>query len=35
MMLPVVWRAAARSDLTQIIRFVANENPIAARRLPL
>ena len=35
MMLPVVWRAAARSDLTQIIRFVANQNPIAARRLRL
>jgi toxin ParE1/3/4 len=32
-MLPVIWRAMARANLTTIIRFVANENPLAARRL--
>lgn len=32
-MLPIVWRAAARADLTQIIRFIAEQDPQAARRL--
>lgn len=32
-MLPIVWRASARSDLAEIIRYVAQVNPIAARRL--
>lgn len=33
MTLPIIWRASARSDLTEIIRYVANVNPPAARRL--
>lgn len=33
MTLPIVWRASARSDLAEIIRYVANVNPPAARRL--
>ncbi len=33
MTLPIVWRAGARSDLAEIIRYVANVNPPAARRL--
>ncbi len=33
MTLPVIWRASARSDLAAIIRYVANVNPVAARRL--
>jgi len=32
-MLPVVWLESAISDLTDIITFIANENPPAARRL--
>ena len=32
-MLPIVWRASARSDLAEIVRYVAQVNPIAARRL--
>jgi toxin ParE1/3/4 len=32
-MLPIVWRATARANLASIIRFIANENPAAARRL--
>ncbi len=32
-MLPVIWRATARDDLAQIVRYVALENPPAARRL--
>jgi toxin ParE1/3/4 len=31
--LPIVWRAAARDDLAAIIRFIAERNPQAARRL--
>ena len=26
-MLPIVWRATARDDLLQIIRYIANEDP--------
>ncbi|CAO3445569.1 plasmid stabilization system [Azospirillum argentinense] len=29
----VVWRAAARADLVRILRYVSQENPVAARRL--
>ena len=32
-MLPIVWRASARDDLAHIIRYIANENPPAARRM--
>lgn len=33
MTLPIIWRTSARSDLAAIIRYVANVNPLAARRL--
>lgn len=32
-MLPIVWRASARDDLSEIIRHIAAEDPPAARRL--
>ncbi len=32
-MLPIVCRATARDDLLQIIRYIANEDPKAARQL--
>jgi addiction module RelE/StbE family toxin len=32
-MFPVFWRFEARADLTSIVRFIANENPSAARRI--
>lgn len=32
-MLPISWRASARDDLAQIIRYIARENPAAARRM--
>jgi len=32
-MLPIIWREEARSDLRQIIRYIASENPAAARRV--
>ena len=32
-MLPVVWRATARDDLATIIRYIAHEDPQAARQL--
>jgi toxin ParE1/3/4 len=32
-MLPVVWRKQARTELLEIIRYIANEAPPAARRL--
>lgn len=32
-MLPVFWRATARANLASIIRFIANDNPPAARRM--
>lgn len=32
-MLSVVWRAQARANLVEIIRFIANESPWAARRM--
>ena len=33
MTLPIIWRLNARSDLAEIIRYVENVNPQAARRL--
>jgi len=33
MTLPITWRANARADLAEIVRFVAAENPTAARQL--
>lgn len=32
-MLPVHWSATARDNLATVIRFIANENPHAARRM--
>ena len=32
-MLPIIWRASARDDLADVIRYIANENPPAARRM--
>lgn len=32
-MLPIIWRTRARADLAEIIRYIANENPQAARQL--
>lgn len=32
-MLPVVWLDSAIADLTEVITFIAEENPGAARRL--
>lgn len=32
-MLPVVWREAARRQLAEIVAFIAEDNPPAARRL--
>lgn len=32
-MLPVVWQDKAIADLTEIITFIASQNPAAARRL--
>ena len=33
MTLPVLWLPSAREDLRQIIRYIAADNPAAARRL--
>lgn len=32
-MLPVVWRETARRQLAEIVAFIAEDNPQAARRL--
>jgi toxin ParE1/3/4 len=32
-MLTITWRASAREDLTEIIGFIAEHNPAAARRM--
>ena len=32
-MLSIVWKAAAREDLLNIIQYIAAENPAAARKL--
>jgi toxin ParE1/3/4 len=32
-MLPIIWRSSASADLLAILRYVAMENPTAARRL--
>lgn len=29
----IIWRARAKSDLAKIIRYIANEDPVAARRI--
>ena len=29
----VLWRAAARADVIRIIRYIADENPVAARQV--
>lgn len=33
MTLPIFWRMSARADLAEIIRYIADVNPPAARRL--
>jgi toxin ParE1/3/4 len=32
---PIVWRAAARDDLAAIVRYIAQRDPPAARRMKL
>ncbi|HFV9293995.1 TPA: type II toxin-antitoxin system RelE/ParE family toxin [Serratia fonticola] len=32
-MLPIIWSQSARADLANIIRYIANENPFAARHI--
>lgn len=32
-MLPILWRASAREDLTQLIGYIAEQNPAAARAM--
>jgi toxin ParE1/3/4 len=32
-LLPVIWLASAKDDLKNILRFIANENPHAARNM--
>lgn len=32
-MLPVIWLASAAADLIEIVRYIAAENPVAARKL--
>lgn len=32
-MLPIIWRDSARADLAEIIRYIADEAPQAARQL--
>lgn len=32
-MLTIIWRAAAREDLREIISYIASANPVAARRM--
>ncbi len=34
-MLPIFWRETARSDLRQIVTYIANEDPHAARRMKI
>lgn len=29
----IIWRARAKSNLAKIIRYIANENPVAARNI--
>ncbi|MCD8455787.1 type II toxin-antitoxin system RelE/ParE family toxin [Xylella taiwanensis] len=33
MTLPLHWRTSARDDLASLIRFIAYENPLTARRM--
>lgn len=32
-MLPIFWRESARGDLREIVRYIAEESPQAARRM--
>lgn len=32
-MLPILWRASAREDLSEIITYIAERNPAAARAM--
>jgi len=32
-MLPIIWTAQAREDLREIVRYIAKDNPTAARRM--
>jgi toxin ParE1/3/4 len=32
-MRPIVWRPAAREDLLEIVTYIAERNPAAARRI--
>ncbi len=32
-MLPINWRKGAKADLAKIVRYIARENPIAARHM--
>jgi toxin ParE1/3/4 len=32
-MLPIVWLAGARDDLAEIVRYIALDSPVAARRI--
>ena len=32
-MMQIIWRARAKSNLAKIIRYIANEDPAAARRI--
>lgn len=32
-MLPIIWRSSARTNLAEIISYIANEDPQAARQL--
>jgi len=32
-LLPIIWRSSAREDLAQILRYIAQANPQAARRM--
>jgi len=32
-MLPVIWTPEAREDLREIVRYIARDNPAAARRM--
>ena len=34
-MLAIIWKPSAKDDLVEIFTFIANSNPLAARRLKL
>ncbi len=31
--MPVVWRAKALADVSRIVRYIATDNPVAARKV--